>query len=189
MRTYTILETELGWLGLMQSAAGLCRSTLPRPTPLAALQALDPRVADIEVAEEEFGCAGNFARELVSGRPADIDQPLDLSSGTAFQQAVWEAVRSIRWGSTRSYGWIAGCIGKPLAAHAVGQAVGRNPLPLFIPCHRVVAANGQLGGFGPGLDALPLKRSLLRREGIHFAGPTIEQERAVVTGSASCERA
>lgn len=80
--------------------------------------------------------------------------------GTEFQQAVWKALRKIPRGQTRTYGEIAAAIGRPNAVRAVGTACGANPLPLFIPCHRVVAQNG-LGGFGSGL---PWKEMLLKLE-------------------------
>jgi methylated-DNA-[protein]-cysteine S-methyltransferase len=180
--SFAIFETDLGWVGLMRSAIGLSQSTLPRPTPIDALQCLAIEVADTESQEEAFGAAPEFVRRLLSGCRASYEEALDLSAGTAFQQRVWKTARTIRWGQIRSYGWIAEEIGNPLAAHAVGAAIARNRLPLFIPCHRVVAANGDLGGFGSGHDALPLKRSLLRREGVYFDGPTFEQIRGVVSG-------
>ncbi len=83
-------------------------------------------------------------------------------AGTDFQRRVWKATQAIPYGQVRSYGWIAERIGSPGAARAVGQALGHNPLPLLVPCHRVVAAGGTLGGFTGGLD---LKRKLLRLEG------------------------
>jgi O-6-methylguanine DNA methyltransferase len=83
------------------------------------------------------------------------------SDGTEFQQAVWRELQKIPRGQTRTYGEIAAAIGRPNAVRAVGSACGANPLPLFIPCHRVVAKNG-LGGFGSGL---PWKKLLLRMEG------------------------
>ncbi len=83
------------------------------------------------------------------------------SHGTAFQEAVWSQLAAIPFGSTETYGWIADGVGRPGGARAAGQALGRNPLPLFRPCHRVVASGG-LGGYGGG-EAL--KRSLLAREG------------------------
>lgn len=85
--------------------------------------------------------------------------------GTAFQQAVWSALREIPYGRTAGYGDIAAKIGRPAAARAVGQANGANPLPVFIPCHRVIAADGSLGGYSLGLEA---KRVLLRLEGIEI---------------------
>ena len=89
--------------------------------------------------------------------------PLDLSAGTAFQQGVWNALRKIRAGQTRSYGEIAKAIGNPNALRAVGGACGANPIPVFVPCHRVLAANRKIGGFSGGLD---WKRKLLNREGV-----------------------
>jgi len=91
--------------------------------------------------------------------------PLDLEAGTDFQQSVWQALLRIPPGQTMSYGQVAQAIGRPKAVRAVGQACGANPIPVLIPCHRVVAAHGAIGGFSCGLD---LKRLLLAREGIWF---------------------
>ena len=91
--------------------------------------------------------------------------PLDVSAGTEFQQAVWRELRNIPPGKTKSYGEIAERIGRPKAVRAVGGACGANPIPVLVPCHRVLAANKKLGGFSGGLD---WKRSLLAREGIEF---------------------
>ena len=100
-------------------------------------------------------------KHILSGRePVDLP-PLDLSGGTAFQHAVWQAMQRIRRGQTRSYGDIARAIGKPKAVRAVGGACGANPIPLLVPCHRVLAAGGRIGGFSGGLD---WKRKLLARE-------------------------
>ena len=96
-----------------------------------------------------------------SGEPKILDHPLDLQ-GTQFQQQVWSALRKIPLGRVATYGEIAAHIGRPGGARAVGQACGRNPAVLFVPCHRAVAANGKLGGFGGGLS---LKKALLRHEG------------------------
>jgi methylated-DNA-[protein]-cysteine S-methyltransferase len=182
MRSYAIFETELGWVGVMRTDDGLSASTLPRLTPLGAIQSLGTQAGDRDVGESDFTEAVHFVRTLLSGRPCRHDLPLDLSGGTVFQQSVWSAVGSVPFGCTRSYGWVAHTIGRPLAAHAVGQAISSNAVPLFIPCHRIIAANGDLGGYGPGVEALPAKRSLLRREGTHFAGPTLEQIRGVTAG-------
>lgn len=87
--------------------------------------------------------------------------PVKIPEGTKFQMAVWDALKKIPRGQTRTYGEIAAAIGRPQAVRAVGSACGANPLPVFIPCHRVVAAKG-LGGFGSGL---PWKKLLLEMEG------------------------
>ena len=83
--------------------------------------------------------------------------------GTMFQQRVWRELRNIPFGTTASYGEIAGRIGQPKACRAVGMANGRNPIPIIIPCHRVIGKDGSLTGFSSGL---PLKRQLLAHEGI-----------------------
>ena len=86
---------------------------------------------------------------------------IDWSRYTPFQKKVWEAVKTIPYGETRSYKWVAENIGNPRAARAVGQALKRNPLPGIIPCHRVIRSDGSLGGFSRGLKK---KRDLLRAE-------------------------
>jgi methylated-DNA-[protein]-cysteine S-methyltransferase len=90
-----------------------------------------------------------------------FDLPLDLSGGTPFQQSVWQALLSIAAGQTRRYGELASQIGRPAAVRAVGAAIGRNPLSIVVPCHRVVGADGSLTGYAGGLDR---KAALLERE-------------------------
>lgn len=87
--------------------------------------------------------------------------PLDLTSGTAFQQTVWQQLMAIPHGVTRSYGHLAQLLNKPGASRAIGNAVGRNPVSVIVPCHRVVGASGQLTGYAGGLDR---KRALLALE-------------------------
>lgn len=91
--------------------------------------------------------------------------PLDLSSGTEFQQRVWRVLRGITPGRTRSYAELARAIGRAKAVRAVGNACGANPIPVLVPCHRVLAANEGLGGFSAGMK---WKRLLLAREGIEL---------------------
>ena len=98
--------------------------------------------------------------EYLAGRRTEFTVPL-RPQGTAFDHRVWDAVASIPYGETGTYGEIARAIGNPNGARAVGTANGRNPVPIIIPCHRVVAAGGKLGGYGGGL---PLKRRLLDLE-------------------------
>jgi methylated-DNA-[protein]-cysteine S-methyltransferase len=107
------------------------------------------------------------------GERLDFDLVLD-PQGTPFQQAVWRELRAIRGGCTGSYGAIAQTIGHPLAARAVGAAVGRNPLSIVVPCHRVLGRDGTLTGYAGGLDR---KRALLalEREGVALAGPAMRR--------------
>jgi O-6-methylguanine DNA methyltransferase len=101
-------------------------------------------------------------KNILGGNEPKNFPPLDLT-GTAFQKSVWRVMLKISLGKTKSYGEIASAIGKPKSVRAVGGACGANPVPVLVPCHRVLAANHKLGGFGGGLD---WKRRLLRREGI-----------------------
>lgn len=107
----------------------------------------------LRVAREEL-------QEYFSGARRAFDLPLD-PAGTDFQRSVWEALRAIPYGETRTYGEIAAAVGRPKAVRAVGQANHVNPLPIFIPCHRVVGKNGALTGYAGGLD---LKGALLALE-------------------------
>lgn len=105
--------------------------------------------------------------DYFAGVAVDFSEvPVDDGEGTPFQQAVWRAARSVAHGQGTSYGALAARIGKPGAARAVGSALGRNPVCIVVPCHRVLAADGGLGGFSSGLD---WKRRLLALEGIRHS--------------------
>lgn len=110
-----------------------------------------------------FGEVKRQLRAYFAGELVEFDLALS-PQGTAFQQQVWDALRTIPYGQTRSYGEVASQIGRPLASRAVGAANGRNPLPIVIPCHRVIGSTGTLTGFGGGLEA---KAALLRLEQQH----------------------
>lgn len=101
--------------------------------------------------------------QVLAGERPEALPPLDWSGHTNFQQEVWRALLRIGPGQTKTYAQIAAEVGKPLAARATGGACGANPIPVLVPCHRVLAANGRLGGFSGGLD---WKRRLLAREGV-----------------------
>jgi O-6-methylguanine DNA methyltransferase len=103
-------------------------------------------------------------KKVLTGKKPKLP-PLDWTGKTEFQKTVWRAMLKISTGKTKSYGEIAAVIGNPKAVRAVGGACGANPVPVLVPCHRVLAANKKLGGFGSGLD---WKRKLLAREGINF---------------------
>lgn len=101
-------------------------------------------------------------RDYFAGRRAQFDLPLDLHGGTAFQQSVWRALLAIPVGGTTSYGAISQQVGRPSAVRAVGAAVGRNPLSIVVPCHRVLGRDGSLTGYAGGLER---KSALLELEG------------------------
>jgi O-6-methylguanine DNA methyltransferase len=124
----------------------------PLPAPLDAWRAVTAQA---------------LADALAGKTPPELP-PLDLSNGTAFQRRVWAALAGIPRGQTRTYGQIAAAIRRPKAARAVGQACGANPIPVLIPCHRVLGAGGRPGGFTAGLE---WKRRLLAREKQPAAAP------------------
>lgn len=101
-------------------------------------------------------------RDYFAGRRTQFDLPLDLQSGTAFQQSVWHALLAIPPGRTTSYGDLSQRVGRPSAARAVGAAVGRNPVSIVVPCHRVLGRDGSLTGYAGGLER---KSALLGLEG------------------------
>ena len=112
----------------------------------------------------EGGPAAEMAREIelyFDGRLTEFSTPIDLTEGTPFQRSVWEKLLDIPYGKTATYKDVAEGVGKPGASRAVGNAVGANPIPIVIPCHRVLASNG-LGGYSGGIN---IKKDLLRVEG------------------------
>jgi len=136
------------------------------PITIATAPSASLAVAHLEQARRAFGA-------FIAGDLGSLDNlPIDIDDRPGWDRLVLAAVRGIRPGATASYGEVARMIGKPGAARAVGAAVGRNPLGLVIPCHRVIAGDGSLGGYGGGWwggrqAGLELKRELLAREGVH----------------------
>jgi methylated-DNA-[protein]-cysteine S-methyltransferase len=149
------LHSPIGPLLLVASHRGLRQLRFPEDGALAAREPSWLR-DDARLAPVRRQLRAYFAAEL--RRFALALDPV----GTPFQQSVWELLASIPWGETTSYGALAARLGRPGAARAVGAANGANPLPIVLPCHRVIGADGSLTGFGGGLAA---KRWLLRHEG------------------------
>lgn len=124
------------------------------------LEALDP---DVYQQDSPFlNRVESELREYFTGERETFDIPVTFA-GTEFQEKVWEVIASIPFGETLSYGEIADKIEIPNAARAIGNACGNNPIPIIVPCHRVLASNGKLGGYSSGLDN---KRTLLSLENI-----------------------
>ncbi|MBI2767261.1 MAG: methylated-DNA--[protein]-cysteine S-methyltransferase [Chloroflexi bacterium] len=159
--TMVVTDTAMGWAGVALSPAGIRYATLFHRTEQAAigeLQAFGARAADDPRAAEVTALLQGYAR----GEASLDDYPVDLPPCSAFQRETWLALREIPRGETRSYGWLARRMGDANAARAIGAMVGSNPIPLWLPCHRVVASDGTLHGFGGGL---PMKLALLELEG------------------------
>ena len=159
--TYSLFPTELGWIGLLGSDRGLRRLVLPQLTGREALRLLinDPTKA-LNNDLTYLGLCYSL-RDYFAGKPVDFStEKVDFFGASSFQEAVWQALRYIPYGETRTYKWLAEKVGRPDGARAVGQALARNPIPIIIPCHRIVSVNG-LGGYSGGLA---LKRKLLDLE-------------------------
>lgn len=151
---YCYLSTPIGELLLAAEAGALAHIGLPSAGAPAAPE------AGWRIDREALAGVRQQLHEYFSGQRRAFDLPLRLT-GTAFQRQVLAALREIPYGQTASYGDIARRIGRPRAVRAVGAANRRNPLPIVIPCHRVIGADGSLTGFAGGL---PLKAALLALE-------------------------
>jgi methylated-DNA-[protein]-cysteine S-methyltransferase len=153
------LETPAGHFIAHFSERGLARLEFPRPHVTLPVPDLNEWSADWL---RWRYLTLRAVLDTLNGRPPAEFPPIDLSCGTEFQQRVWAALRGIPTGATKSYGEIAQEVGSPKAVRAVGGACGANPVPLLVPCHRVLAAGARLGGFSGGLD---WKLRLLAAEG------------------------
>ena len=150
-----IIRTRLGILRARFSSRGLQRLALGSASGRRAEPAGRPTSA------RHGAVLRRQVTAYAAGRSVRWTVPLDLRGGTPFQRAVWRVLRRIPRGQTRSYAWVARQIGRPRATRAVGAACRANPVPLIVPCHRVVASDGSLGGFSAGRD---WKRRLLSLE-------------------------
>jgi methylated-DNA-[protein]-cysteine S-methyltransferase len=158
---YVTIDTRLGWVGILGSARGIRRTTLPQASAEEARRLLGEEANRAEPSPGSFPDLAARLKGYFKGERVDFTDELDLTGATHFQARVWEVTRLIPYGESRSYRWLGAQMGRPGAARAVGGALSRNPLPIIIPCHRVVASGGELGGFSGGLD---WKRHLLELE-------------------------
>ncbi len=158
---YITFSTDTDWIGILSSAKGLLGTTLPQRSAQEACQLLGDSVSYATWSPHLFKDLMEHLKVYFSGHRTTFPDKLDLSRATHFQREVWEITRLIPYGETRSYAWVAEQIKKPRAVRAVGQALGKNPLPIIVPCHRVVDSNGKLSGFSGGVE---MKRHLLSLE-------------------------
>lgn len=164
------MPSPVGELLLVASDAGLLAVRFERNRHESAVSTSSVPLADASSAEARIlADARGQLDDWFRGVRTSFDLPLDLR-GTPFQQRVWAELRAIPFGQTISYVELARRVGDAKAVRAVGAANGRNPIPLVVPCHRVIGANGSLVGFGGGLDR---KRWLLRHEGASSGALTL----------------
>lgn len=164
---YSIFNTTCGWMGIVANQYGLRTIVLPQINEGKTLSLIKNRFrADDLVRDEEyFKGIIRLLLDYFEGKKVVFNYPLDLRSAGEFEKKVWQATQSIPYGEVRTYQFIAKEIGNPKALRAVGQALKKNPLPIIIPCHRVVQSNGQLGGFSGGVG---FKEKLLKIERLPF---------------------
>ena len=162
---YDVFETPLGWMGALSSGKGLRRTTLPQASPDRCVSLLGREIEQATFSPERFGDLKGKLALYFQGAPVTFrDEAIDVGEAPPFLRAAWKACRSIPRGKTHSYKWLADQAGSPQAARAAGQSMARNPLPIIIPCHRVIASDGGLGGFGRESSRLELKQRLLDLE-------------------------
>jgi AraC family transcriptional regulator of adaptative response/methylated-DNA-[protein]-cysteine methyltransferase len=159
---YTVAASPLGALLVAVTERGLCKVGIgDDPEDLESALTREFHRAELRRDDDALTAVVADVLARIEGRAADHEVPLDVQ-GTAFQRRVWEELRRIPLGETRTYGDVAASIGSPGASRAVGSACGANPVPVVVPCHRVVPATGGIGNYGLGPHR---KRRLLEREG------------------------
>ncbi len=157
MQAFVLLPSPMGEFTLAADDTGICAILLPTSKKM-----LSPS-PEVQVLLPEHPLLAEASRQLLAylaGRLRDFDLPLSLR-GTPFQQQVWQELRTIPYGQTRTYGELAQDIGGRGKARAVGGAAHANPIAIVVPCHRLIGAGGKLTGFGGGL---PMKQALLDLE-------------------------
>jgi methylated-DNA-[protein]-cysteine S-methyltransferase len=155
-----VFDTDIGRVGILSSSRGILAVALPGFRGEKAMESWEKK-ADYIVPSSQLENLINRLERYLKGSRVDFPDRLDLSGATPFQRNVWQVTRLIPYGETRSYSWLARQVDCPRAARAVGQALGKNPMPVLIPCHRVISGNGAVGGFSGGSV---LKKRLLEIE-------------------------
>jgi methylated-DNA-[protein]-cysteine S-methyltransferase len=157
---YTIIDTSIGKISVVSSEQGLCRISI-HASRKSALESITHQFPQSIESPDGFGDLPQRLKRYAHGERIVFNDRLDLDGATLFQRTVWDATRAIPYGEFRTYEWIAQRIGKPRAARAVGQALKHNPLPIIVPCHRIIGKDGSLTGFSAGIE---LKKLLLELE-------------------------
>ncbi len=167
---YSLFDTALGAVGVAWSERGLTRLQLPESSRSATDCRVRGRFPDTSRGEPppQIKRAITATQKYLAGERTDFTPlALDLAGVSDFHRAIYDAARRVGWGETVTYGELAERVGSPGAARAVGQAMGRNPIPLIIPCHRVLASGRKIGGFSAPGGAVT-KTRLLALEGVHL---------------------
>lgn len=162
MLTLILFNTIRGHIGLLGSEKGLKRVILPRQTPENIINIAS--VDHIFSCDNNSTCLGDLPLRMglyFKGKRVEFNDRIDLEGATEYQRKIWETARQIPYGTTISYSQLAQMAGNYKSARAAGNALARNPVPIVVPCHRVIASHNKLGGFSGGLE---LKKFLLELE-------------------------
>ena len=164
---YSVLETMLGWVGLIYSDKGLSRLILPDKSEQNIVAQIQFYAGREPISRDDTYRWRYEIEDYFSGVPVNFNCELDLSRATNFQRHVWKQTIHIPYGEVRSYQWVAMQLGNKFASRAVGHALAKNPVPVIIPCHRVIYGDGKLGGFEGKPDISRIKYMLLNLEGVN----------------------
>jgi O-6-methylguanine DNA methyltransferase len=167
MITYSVFQTKLGWMGVAKGEEGLKKIILPSALAQNVEEILLGQFPDSLRDDTGLQPVTKMLGSYYQGKRLSQDIPLDWSGSTNFSVAVWRAAQSIPWGEVRTYQWLSLYLEKPRSFRAVGGALGRNPFPIVVPCHRVIRTDGALGGFSAP-TGIQLKRKMLELEGVRF---------------------
>ncbi len=174
---YEMVDTALGWIGLGWGEKGVRRLLLPHSDPSITERKLVSEGARRQTPTAEISGILDRIRQYSDGKHVEFDDiPVDMGNADAFERAIYLAARKLGFGITTTYGGLAEAAGHPGKARETGTALGRNPVPLIVPCHRILAAGKKIGGFSaPGGAAT--KQKLLEIEGVRL-GPAADAQTA-----------
>jgi len=165
MIEYTFFESSIGTISLVSRNKKIIVLNINSTNPYEVKKRIVALYPDGRESENSFKTIRFLLDRYLKGERVDFDMETDISGESPFTQKVLRELQKIPYGEVRSYGWISKRLGYEMAARAVGQAVKRNPALIIIPCHRIIAEGGKLGGFSSGVQ---LKKRLLSIEGVTF---------------------
>ncbi len=165
---YTVFETTWGWMGVVQGRRGIKRIVLPLPQRDLVIASIEQEHPRARPGHTRLNKITERLKAYFRGNPLSLSTDLDVRGHSPFCVAVWKSAQTIPWGTPKTYQWLSNQINPGRKSQrAVGGALGRNPFPLIVPCHRVVRSDRALGGFSaPG--GISVKRKLLELEGVKF---------------------
>lgn len=172
---YAVFESSIGIISLVSKNRKIIALGIRPGNSYEEKKRLTALYPDGNESEQSFKTIKLLLDRYLKGERVEFDVDVDISAESPFTRKVLQELRKIPYGEVRSYGWIGKKLGYKMAARAIGQAVKRNPIPIIIPCHRVIAEGGRLGGFSSGIE---IKKRLLGLEGVFKSG---ERIRSVLT--------